>query len=83
MHFTDFIQAFDTLDRNILSKILQPYGIPNKFLNIIKTLYDEFQVNVVHNVMMSDPITAEAGVRQGCILSRVVPLRQQPYKFYF
>jgi hypothetical protein len=69
MNFIDFTQTFDTVDRNVLWKILQQYGIPNKSLNIIKTLYDGFQVKVVHNGMMSGPITAEARVRQGCILS--------------
>jgi hypothetical protein len=63
MNFIDFKHAFDTVDRNVLWKILQQYGIPNEFLNIIETLYDGFQVKVVHNVMMSYPITTEAGVR--------------------
>jgi hypothetical protein len=69
MNFIDFKQAFNTVDRNVLWKILQQYRILNKFLNIIKTLYNGFQVKEVHNGMMSDPITTEAGVRQGCILS--------------
>jgi hypothetical protein len=71
MNFIDFKQAFDTVDRNVLWKILQQHGISNKFLKIIKTLYDVFQVKVVHNGMMSVPITTEAGVRQGCILSQI------------
>jgi hypothetical protein len=57
---------------NVLWKILQQYGIPNKLLNIVETLYHGFQVNVVHNGMMSDHITTEAGIRQGCILSPIL-----------
>jgi hypothetical protein len=73
MNCIDFKQAFDAVDRNVLLwKILQQYGIPNKFLNIIKTQYDGFQVKVVHNGIMSDPITTVAGVRQGCILSPIL-----------
>jgi hypothetical protein len=75
MNFIDFKQAFDTVDRNVLWKILQQYGTPNKFVNIIKTLYGGCQAKVVHNGMMSDPITTEAGVRQGCILSPTLFLR--------
>jgi hypothetical protein len=47
INFIDFKQAFDTVDRNVLWKILQQYGIPNKLLNIIKTPYDGFQVKVI------------------------------------
>ena len=74
MNLIDFKHTFDTVDRNVLWKILKQYGIPNKFLNIIKTLYDGFQIKIVHNGMTSDPIVTEAGVRQGCILSQILLL---------
>ena len=67
--FVDFEKAFDTLDRNIMWKILEVYGIPAKFINIIKSLYDGYKVNIEHNGKLSKPVEINTGVRQGCILS--------------
>ena len=67
--FVDFEKAFDSLNRPALWKLLRKYGLPNKFINIIKQLYSNHSVRILHNNQLSDPIKIETGVRQGCILS--------------
>ena len=67
--FIDFERAFDSLDRSVMWRILESYGLPKKFLKIIQTLYDGFAVNIEHNGQLSEPVEITAGVRQGCIIS--------------
>jgi len=40
INFIDFKKAFDSVHRPSLWKILTYYGIPNRFINILKALYD-------------------------------------------
>ncbi len=69
INYIDFKKAFDSLDRNILWKLLQHYGIPTKLVNLIKCIYDGFTGQVISNGKLSDPINIKTGVRQGCLLS--------------
>ena len=66
--FVDFEKAFDSLHRDSLWKILQHYGIPQKLVNVIRSLYKNFECRVVHNNQLTDPFKVETGVKQGCIL---------------
>ena len=70
--FIDFERAFDSLDRNLMWKILETYGIPNKFIKIIKSLYKGYAVHIEHNGKLSEPVEINTGVRQGCILSPTI-----------
>jgi hypothetical protein len=38
--FVDFAKAFDSINREIMWLILLSYGIPNKIVNAIKTVYN-------------------------------------------
>ena len=67
--FVDFEKAFDSINRTALWKILENYGIPNKFINIIQQLYDGYSVKIEHNGTLSEPVLVTTGVRQGCIIS--------------
>ena len=67
--FIDFKQAFDRLHRDSLWKILRHYGIPKKLVNIIQSLYKNFECRVIHNNELSEPFKVNTGVKQGCILS--------------
>lgn len=42
-------------------QLLRHYGIPSKTVNIIKTLYDEFSVQVIHETSPNDPFQVEMG----------------------
>ena len=67
--FVDFEKAFDSLHRDSLWKILRHYGIPQKLVNVTRSLYENFECRVVHNNQLTDPFMVETGVKQGCILS--------------
>ena len=70
--FVDFEKAFDSLHRDSLWKIMRNYGIPQKLVNLIKAMYDNFQCKVLHNNNLSEPFRIETGVKQGCILSPTI-----------
>ena len=52
--FIDFEKAFDSIDRESIWNILLHYGVPEKFVNIIKQIYDGFTCQVIHNGRLSD-----------------------------
>ena len=67
--FVDFEKAFDSVDQQTIWNILSYYGVPDKFINIIRLLYEEYTCQVVHNGKLSDEFAVTTGVRQGCLLS--------------
>ena len=67
--FIDFEKAFDSLNQEVMWKILDGYGIPEKIINLIRSSYDGYACRVIHEGSLSNPITIETGVKQGCVLS--------------
>ena len=67
--FIDFVKAFDSLDRDSLWKLMRHYGIPEKFIAIIKNTYKGMSCKVLHEGTLTDKIKVKTGVRQGCLLS--------------
>ena len=63
-NFIDFEKAFDSIHRDSLWKILRHYGIPSKLVNVI-------------NTALTDAFGVTTGVKQGCILSPFVYLRDR------
>ena len=59
VNFIDFEKAFDSLHRTSLWKILRQYGIPYKFINIIKNSYDGMNGKVVHGGIVSGSFRVE------------------------
>ena len=45
------------------------YGIPEKIINIIKTLYQNTRVAVIHDKSKTDWFDIKSGVKQGCVMS--------------
>nr|KAG5702413.1 hypothetical protein BaRGS_027500 [Batillaria attramentaria] len=39
--FVDFQKAFDSVDREVIWKLMSHYGFPPKFVNIIRQLYED------------------------------------------
>ena len=58
----DFKKAFDSINRDMLWKILCYDGVPSKTIKMIQVLYEGFQARVMHEGTMTV-------VRQGCLLS--------------
>ena len=69
MIFVDFQKAFDSIHRETLWKIMESYGIPEKLINIIKALYKDTKVAVIHNGNKTDWFDIQSGVKQGCVMS--------------
>ncbi|RUS71649.1 hypothetical protein EGW08_020589 [Elysia chlorotica] len=65
-------KAFDSVDREVIWKLMQYYGIPHKFINIIRRLYENSTCQVIHDGKLTDPFKVETGVRQGCLLSPTI-----------
>ena len=70
--FIDFQKAFDSLDREAIWSLLQHYGIPQKLINMIKALYNDFQCCVIHRGKLSPAFRVDTGVKQGCLLSPII-----------
>ena len=68
MVFVDFEKGFDSIDREMLWKILRHYGIPFKIVMMFQVLYG-FQARVLHDGRIAEPFEMKTGVRQGCLLS--------------
>jgi hypothetical protein len=70
--FIDFQRAFDSINKKIMWQTLTEYGIPKKFLNLIRCTYDDFKCKILHEGKYTDYIENTNGVRQGCILSPII-----------
>ena len=70
--FVDFEKAFDSVDRSTIWTLMEHYGIPPKFISIIRNLYDDATCHIIHNGKLTHPFKVETGVRQGCILSPTI-----------
>ena len=69
MIFVDFQKAFDSIHRETPWKIMKAYGIPLKIINMIKALYKDTKVAVIHNGTKTDWFDIKSGVKQGCVMS--------------
>ena len=67
--FVDFEKAFNSLDREVLWKILRHNGVPEKIVRMIRVFYNGFQARVLHEGEMTGSFSMNTGVRQGCLLS--------------
>ena len=75
INFVDFKKAFDSLDRVTLWKLLRYHGLPNKFVNIIRNMYDGFSGQVICKGKLSAGFSIKTGVCQGCLLSPLLFLK--------
>ena len=60
--FIDFTKAFDSVNRDMLFKILRKLGCPPKFIRIIKKLHSDTFAKVIIDGKLSDPIAYNSGV---------------------
>ena len=70
--FIDLAKAFDTVNRELLWNALSKFGVPNKFLTILKSLHDNMNARVSIGGNKSEPFNVEVGVKQGCVLAPVI-----------
>lgn len=66
----DFLKAYDSVPRELLYKKLLSYGISEKFVNYIKSMYNGVRARVrCESNRLSELFECPIGLRQGCILS--------------
>ena len=48
---------------------MRQYGIPKKMIQLVKTLYDNFQCSVIDEGDTTEWFQVTTGVKQGCCMS--------------
>ena len=69
VNFVDFQKPFDSLARERTRQLLRRYGIPEKFVCIIRNWYDNSESAVIYEGSISDWFKVTTGVKQGCMIS--------------
>ena len=69
MGFLDIEKAYDTVNRDLLCKVLERIGMSRKIVNIIGSMYTETKVKYRIGEIETDWVRSRRGVRQGCVLS--------------
>jgi len=70
--FIDLTKAFDTVNRDLLWKILSKFGCPPTFLTILQEFHNGMRAKVVIGGRESDLFDVLVGVKQGCVLAPVI-----------
>nr|VZI43364.1 unnamed protein product [Spirometra erinaceieuropaei] len=67
--FVDLTKAFDTVNREGLWKIMQKFGCPERFTQMVRQLHDGMMARVTDNGAVSEAFAVTNGVEQGCVLA--------------
>jgi hypothetical protein len=67
--FIDLVKAFDTVPRDALFTVLKKYGLPDVFVNVVKSLYENFTVKLSVGEAGDVQVPSTIGVLQGSNLS--------------
>ncbi|BHF77163.1 hypothetical protein SprV_0502026600 [Sparganum proliferum] len=67
--FVDLTKAFDTVNREKLWKIMQTFGCPDRFTQMVRQLHDGMMARVTDNGAVSEAFAVTNGVKQGCVLA--------------
>ena len=70
--FVHFQKSFDSVDRDVIWRLMYHYGFPPKFVAIIQQLYEDATCQVIHDGKLTEPFSVQTGVRQGCLLSPTI-----------
>ena len=65
-------KAFDTVSRDGLWKIMNKFGCPTRFINIVKRLHEGMMARVMDNEETSESFLVTDGVKQGSVLAPTV-----------
>nr|VZI38058.1 unnamed protein product [Spirometra erinaceieuropaei] len=67
--FVDLTKAFDTVNREGLWKVMQKFGCPKRFTQMVPQLQDGMMARVTDNGAVSEAFAVTNGVKQGCVLA--------------
>lgn len=65
----DYEKAFDSLNWNFLFQTLRAFNFGDRFISLIKVMYNNIHSAVINNGNITEFFKLEKGVRQGCPLS--------------
>ena len=69
MALMDLEKAQDKVDRDAMWQVLRIYGKGGRLLKGVQSIYSENRTRVRRESGMSQWINANAGLRQGCVMS--------------
>ena len=67
--YVDLKGAFDSVDRDQLWKILRSLGVPECFIELLKSLHSGTTARIRVDKDLSASFNTSSGVRQGCVLA--------------
>ncbi|KAJ1125470.1 hypothetical protein NDU88_003902 [Pleurodeles waltl] len=62
-------KAFDRVSHEFMERVLQVFGLGERFCNYVRIMYTDIFSSVMVNGWKTDPFPIRSGVRQGCPLS--------------
>ena len=65
----DFEKAFDRIEHKYLFKALEYFNFGDNFIRWIKTFYKDRNSRILNNGFISDPVSIDRGIFQGCPIS--------------
>ena len=69
MCFVDLQKAYDSVDRELLSKVLARAGVPSMMIDVICQFHDGMRARVrMDDGELSEWFEVTQGLRQGCVL---------------
>ena len=70
--YVDLRKAFDSVNRNVLWRILALCGIPQKLVKLLSSLYSDTKSAVMCECIISAYSPVNTAVRQGCVFARTL-----------
>nr|VZH93664.1 unnamed protein product [Spirometra erinaceieuropaei] len=65
----DLAKSFDTVNREGPRKIMQKFGCPERFIQMVRQLHDGMMARVTDNGAVSEAFAVTNGVKHGCVLA--------------
>ncbi len=70
--FIDLAKTFDTIDRQVLWVILEKFGVPPRFLDILQQFHVGMQIRVIVGTSQYLYFPVQVGMKQGCVLAPLI-----------
>ncbi len=67
--FIDLRKAYDSVPRKRMWEVLHQLGVPDRLIDLIKSLHEGMQVRVRVGNKRTSPVDVNNGLRQGCVLA--------------
>nr|VZI21243.1 unnamed protein product [Spirometra erinaceieuropaei] len=67
--FVYLTKTFDRVNRDGLWKIMQKFGCPERFTQMVRQLHDGMMARITDNGAVSEAFSVTDGVKQDCVLT--------------